>query len=1179
MLSVLMSCNLIESRVLQNVPMKTEKTNEELHQWLSIGVDYNPGSPDYTEAVNAANLKLLATGYPPVGNVEDNPGIRLGGSLVRSYKEQKRLLSGHLPPPDQRIQDFMIEVFGEDAPRLPETTFNLDRHGLARVISLPRDGHTYKNDIIESYRIKQGVLHNPAKDRRTTKGVFHVVDYGLPIADDKKSVPVEAARNIIKAALNPPDNYAELPFSSASDQPVHCWLSLLLRPVVCPDVEGFIRQKTLETRFFAPGSMAANLDFVESIFGNGGDPNLIENDAGLDVEHWTGHSGCVILAPHLIELKKKDIGLPNIADATERQKRDGMCWESEDELYNDGGAFKLTLRDPKGRVVTCIADNYFGYCKKEVKTQISFSANLYGIAEEEHAGGAIAFPSYNLGQQFDPLKILPRLEATFSGNIEKYGDRMKLQSGGYAQDKEHSSIFYVPENACFDLREQLVTWKNSQGETESLPIQSGEIYILPSGYRVEMRKSIHSGRWRLIGTVGEGFLCHKPCTVSGGGKSEISKQLYDVILNGPVFVANLEEDLARVKEILEYDLSNRYLNPEEHNLRNRPILSSTRSMGSLIKLLTPLEDYYTEEYNNWLKSIPQHVKELLLIVKREYQPEWGDDWEKRFSVDNIDDRPGNELFLNGRKLHMNYLRVGFGQRGNRRLFSLREDFEPALKIIAEDDITASTVAPLSCLTGLGPGDFKDAAKFVHNCEYRLFQRPDDAIIRGFDHRTEEDFTKHGNFLSNYAPIPTSKVQQQVKSTLDFEQYTEPMQEFLKGAAEQEEDAFACSSANPRIVDGRPTANPRYLQTRPDLEMERNVYAAKVGTRLRRSVPDDKPVLYPVRAILPGRRNNPPDPETGIPALCCFAPIHYVELPELFMDFIASLTGKSPSTTGAGSEGAMTKAPFNMLLPIHDLNAALVSYAATGQGAFVTSAGWIGPKYKVDHDISLLIPEVWSRLRVGENAPKLLIERGYLERIEDYEENGSTVPAGRLGYRITKKFAHEYFGRIFHDPDSVFPEDMLKPELQDANIYTRSVMNIEATQKRVAQAYFKDGSADLACPPIRALLEIMASEELDDSRLRDPELRNLFKPDSILSSDWYLARVESRLSTMRDFWDGRVRYLEEFAAEGSNNETIEDLKIQDRIHFCKEARAVLDQEGTRSTLIGSLGREPNFGLPS
>ena len=88
---------------------------------------------------------------------------------------------------------------------------------------------------------------------------------------------------------------------------------------------------------------------------------------------------------------------------------------------------------------------------------------------------------------------------------------------------------------------------------------------------------------------------------------------------------------------------------------------------------------------------------------------------------------------------------------------------------------------------------------------------------------------------------------------------------------------------------------------------------------------------------------------GIRPLCCFAPIHYLELPELFIDFIVSVTGKSPSTTGAGSEGALTKAPFNALLPIHDLNAALISYAATGQGAFVTSAGFIGPKYQVAHE--------------------------------------------------------------------------------------------------------------------------------------------------------------------------------------------------------------------------------------
>ena len=47
-----------------------------------------------------------------------------------------------------------------------------------------------------------------------------------------------------------------------------------------------------------------------------------------------------------------------------------------------------------------------------------------------------------------------------------------------------------------------------------------------------------------------------------------------------------------------------------------------------------------------------------------------------------------------------------------------------------------------------------------------------------------------------------------------------------------------------------------------------------------------------------------------------------------MDFVSSLTGKSPSTTGAGSEGALTKGPFNAVLPITDLNNALVSYLLT-----------------------------------------------------------------------------------------------------------------------------------------------------------------------------------------------------------------------------------------------------------
>ena len=37
----------------------------------------------------------------------------------------------------------------------------------------------------------------------------------------------------------------------------------------------------MEVRFFVPGNLVCNLDFVESIFGNAGDPLLPENDSCL----------------------------------------------------------------------------------------------------------------------------------------------------------------------------------------------------------------------------------------------------------------------------------------------------------------------------------------------------------------------------------------------------------------------------------------------------------------------------------------------------------------------------------------------------------------------------------------------------------------------------------------------------------------------------------------------------------------------------------------------------------------------------------------------------------------------------------------------------------------------------------------------------------------------------------
>ena len=122
-------------------------------------------------------------------------------------------------------------------------------------------------------------------------------------------------------------------------------------------------------------------------------------------------------------VKAKDVGLPHKSKATERQISDGLYYEKDDDLYNGGSAFKITARDARGVVVTIIADNYFGYCKKEVKTQLGYAANIYGMAEEEHAGGCIAYPSFDLGEEVnagDIGKIAEGGNAAYLGSTHKY---------------------------------------------------------------------------------------------------------------------------------------------------------------------------------------------------------------------------------------------------------------------------------------------------------------------------------------------------------------------------------------------------------------------------------------------------------------------------------------------------------------------------------------------------------------------------------------------------------------------------------------------------------------------------------------------------------------------------------------------------------------------------------------
>ena len=193
----------------------------------------------------------------------------------------------------------------------------------------------------------------------------------------------------------------------------------------------------------------------------------------------------------------------------------------------------------------------------------------------------------------------------------------------------------------------------------------------------------------------------------------------------------------------------------------------------------------------------------------------------------------------------------------------------------------------------------------------------------------------------------------MEEAIGFDKFTAPMQDLISAAAGGRE-RHLLRLLGPAAV-GRAASRPKTRatsssgRTSPTPAMPTSPRSA---LRLRRRLPSVSRCTHQstpfCRAAATIRRNRHPPARV-------FNPIHYLELPELFMEFISSMTGKSPSTTGAGSEGALTKGPFNALPPIIDLNAALVSFLLTGHAAFITAAGYVGPNVRVDHDVSLFVP--------------------------------------------------------------------------------------------------------------------------------------------------------------------------------------------------------------------------------
>lgn len=152
------------------------------------------------------------------------------------------------------------------------------------------------------------------------------------------------------------------------------------------------------------------------------------------------------------------------------------------------------------------------------------------------------------------------------------------------------------------------------------------------------------------------------------------------------------------------------------------------------------------------------------------------------------------------------------------------------------------------------------------------------MVRGYDKRAEADMSQKGMFFSNYEPLDRRQVGEMAADVLRFDRFTPPMRKNLSDFLEETKPEYVVSSANPRLIDGKPSKNVRYLQNRDDIVNRRKYYISDIGSRLARGIAPGKEVPHPVNAVISGRRNNPAS--EGIRALAVHGPLHYLELPEL-----------------------------------------------------------------------------------------------------------------------------------------------------------------------------------------------------------------------------------------------------------------------------------------------------------
>ena len=144
--------------------------------------------------------------------------------------------------------------------------------------------------------------------------------------------------------------------------------------------------------------------------------------------------------------------------------------------------------------------------------------------------------------------------------------------------------------------------------------------------------------------------------------------------------------------------------------------------------------------------------------------------------------------------------------------------------------------------------------------------------------------------------------------------------------------------------------------------------------------------------------------------------------------------------------------------------------------------------------------------------------------------------------------------------------------KDLDSFADGILHIVEAQQRVAQRYFDDGTYESACPPLKAILSIMAHGHYNGLDANSSEVREMFTRQTLLESDWYRERLETKQLRDVKLWQHAQQRIEDYLADPVHVDVVKELKLHERLEYAKQQLARVSTPGYADELVGTIGAD-------